>query len=56
MIKPPDTTGGLFTQSLIRLGLRASPERMDAAKTFITTLETLERKADRPQKKGSSCR
>jgi hypothetical protein len=45
MTKTPDHTGGSLTQSLIRLGLRAAPERANAAKIFVTTLEKLERKA-----------
>jgi hypothetical protein len=59
MTHTPERPGGLLTQSLIRLGLRASPERANAAKTFVTTLETLERKAGHAQpshKKGRPCR
>ena len=59
MTKTPDTPGGSLTRTLSRLGLRAAPERQDAAEIFISTLENLERKARRsPQvkKKGSPCR
>ena len=55
MTKTPDLQGGSLTRTLSRLGLRAAPERSDAAKTFVTTLEALERKAGRPhqsKKKG----